>query len=484
MSSAHRARHVVAPFLMLAATVSQIAVGAGVAAELRSGAALQPAPSAGQTLPSAPAGGQGIGTQLWTCDAREGYAPAVVVTPGVADPVLAIGTTGNVRLPISPTTTPATCGEVAYDGNGHLYVTQGVVDTTVTPSVDRGVLRLPVDPATGTPVGPGSYIATTAGLDGDQPTAAAIGPDGDLYVAFLKSGNVKRILNPGVGTIQVVQSVGSTPSGHPGRSLSFLGRNLYIGSADAFSVIRNATSTACTGGCNAVPIADGFNGLPHVGVVSDGLDNVYFAVSNQVWRYSESGATFAFVSQGGATVAGAPPTSFSFVPAKSNLLTLDSTGNLWIGDDTSNAASAGTGRLWSIPQATLAGITGASSIAGTNVPEILATLHGPWITTVDNITFEPTFNTDGTFTSIVESTSGGPITNDSGTWTLTPPNVVQPLGNAQAHLAIVDSAGTTLLAGDVLLLNVDQLLIETGTQGFSAAIPVNIASVVLTKFAP
>jgi hypothetical protein len=131
----------------------------------------------------------------------------VDVEAGVADPLLALST-GGLHLPISPTTMPATCGQVAYDARGNVYVTQGVVDTKVTPSVSRGILRAVVDPQTGAWVGPATYIATTAGLDGDQPTGAAIGPDGNLYVVFLKSGNVKNVINPGVGTVQVMQSVG------------------------------------------------------------------------------------------------------------------------------------------------------------------------------------------------------------------------------------------------------------------------------------
>jgi hypothetical protein len=75
----------------------------------------------------------------------------------------------------------------------------------------RGVLRTALDPTTGALVGPSAYIATTAGLDGSQPTAAALGPDSNLYVGFLKSGNVKRNVSPWAGTTQVVQSVGNTP---------------------------------------------------------------------------------------------------------------------------------------------------------------------------------------------------------------------------------------------------------------------------------
>src|SRR5262249_12314454 len=255
---------------------------------------------AGVALPTAPAGGLIIGNQPWVTDAAQGFTQILDLEAGISDPLLALSKTG-LHLPISPTMVPATCGQIAYDGKGHAYITQGVVDTTVTPSVARGILRVVLDPQTGAWVGPATYIATTAGLDGDQPTGAAIGPDGNLYVVFLKSGNVKRVVNPAVGNTQVVQSVGSTPSGHPGRALAFLGNDLYIGSIDALSVIHNATSTTCQGGCNATVIADGFPGIPHVGLASDGVGSIYFAVStyNQVWRYTPATGLYAFIAQGG-----------------------------------------------------------------------------------------------------------------------------------------------------------------------------------------
>ena len=152
---------------------------------------------------------------------------------------------GGIKLPISATTVPATCGQVAAT-NGTVYITQAVVDTKNTPSTARGILRTSLDP-TGALNGMSNYIATTAGLDGNQPTAAAIGPDGNLYVGFLKNGNVKRILNPGSGTTQVVQSVSNTPQGHPARAVAFVGNDLFITSVDSLSVIINATSTTCTG---------------------------------------------------------------------------------------------------------------------------------------------------------------------------------------------------------------------------------------------
>ena len=154
------------------------ATASGLQAELRSAGALLPAGITTLAAPTAPAGGAAFGAQPWICDASQGFTPLLSVQAGVADPILAVST-GGIHLPISPTTVPASCGEVATDGNGNVYVTQGVVDTTVTPSPARGILRVAVDPRTGAWIGPAAYIATTAGLGGDQPTAAALGPDGN-----------------------------------------------------------------------------------------------------------------------------------------------------------------------------------------------------------------------------------------------------------------------------------------------------------------
>src|SRR5215469_13320468 len=117
----------------------------GVQAELRSSAAILPVLPAGTALPTAPAGGLIIGAQPWVADAAQGFTQVLDVDAGPGDPLLALNKPG-LHLPISPTTVPATCGQIAYDGNGHAYITQGVVDTTVTPSVARGILRVTLDP--------------------------------------------------------------------------------------------------------------------------------------------------------------------------------------------------------------------------------------------------------------------------------------------------------------------------------------------------
>lgn len=448
--------------ISLAARVTT-AQTSGLNAELRSSAAILPNGLVGAAAPTAPGGGVVAGIQGWACDASKGFEPIISIEQNVLDPLLAISTSGGVKLPISPTTVPATCGQAALQSDGTVYISQAVVDTTVTPSVSRGILRTVIDPTTGQLIGPSAYIATTAGLDGNQPTALALGPDGSLYVGFLKSGNVKKILNRGVGTTQVVQSVGNTPQGHPARAFAFAGNDLYIASIDALSVIHNATAANCTGGCNATVIGDGFSGVAHTGAASDGADTVYFSVAgsftggSQVWRYTASTQLFAFVAEGGADRNGANASNFSFVSVKTNLLTLDAGGNLWIGDDPSNGTAVGAGRLWTISSVSLGTLPGGSGTGGTNLQAILNVLRGPWFMGFETLNFLPTFNADGTFTATITPTTGGSVTTESGTWTLTPPNVVM-FGNPEGHLTLTNSQGVVLFSADFLMLRVDTLV--------------------------
>jgi hypothetical protein len=81
--------------------------------------------------------------------------------------------------------------------------------------------------------------------------------------------------------------------------------------------------------------------------------------------------------------------------------------------------------------------------------------------------FVPTFNADGTFTATITSPAGV-TTTDAGTWVLTPPNVVQPFGNAQGRLTFTGTQGVVLFSNDIMLLRVDEftsLTTGTGTLG-------------------
>jgi hypothetical protein len=145
-----------------------------------------------------------------------------------------------------------------------------------------------------------------------------------------------RIVTPN-SLSAIVQSVGVSTNGRPLRALVFVGRDLYLASKDSLSVIRNAVATTCQGGCNAAPVAYGFSGLDHVGMTTDGINRLYLAVNDQVWRFTISNGAVKLVANSG-TEPNLTVLPFAFVGGHTNLLQLDRLGNLWIGDDPSDGA--------------------------------------------------------------------------------------------------------------------------------------------------
>jgi hypothetical protein len=155
----------------------------------------------------------------------------------------------------------------------------------------------------------------------------------------------------------VVQSVGTAPNGRPVRSLAFVGSDLYLGTADGLSVIRNAVAVTCQGRCNGVPVSDRFTGIEHVGLTSDGINRLYVSVNGQgVFRYTVSSGVMTAISTSGADPVTGAPMPFAFVGGHTNLLQLDRLGNLWIGDDISDGRFNFSGRLWYISAGALSNI--------------------------------------------------------------------------------------------------------------------------------
>lgn len=81
-------------------------------------------------------------------------------------------------------------GQMAYDGNQNVYIT--VYDQAKGQPLSAtfpGVWRVSVSPQ-------GAQLAQLRapkfGLAGNLPTSIALGPDGNLYVGFLKNGNGQR----------------------------------------------------------------------------------------------------------------------------------------------------------------------------------------------------------------------------------------------------------------------------------------------------
>ena len=319
--------------------------------------------------PNTPGGGVVVGNNLYTGDAANGFRHWMPVDPANPDPI------DSGILVFDPSTNfslggTELCiyfckvGQVAYDGNQTVYVTaydqvKGQPGSLTYPGVWRLTVNPLPDPFTQN-VQPTMQLVPKAGLQGNLPNSIALGPDGNLYVGFMKNGNVVRIVHPTLSNTdqsQIVQSVGTSPNGRPIRSLTFVGADLYLGTSDGLSVIKNAVASTCQGGCNGVLVADGFVGTPHVGLTSDGLNRIYMAVNGQgVYRYTISTQQLQLISTGGNDPNTGAPLTFAFVGGSSNLMQLDRLGNLWIGDDSSDGRFNFTGRIWYISAGALSNI--------------------------------------------------------------------------------------------------------------------------------
>ena len=125
-------------------------------------------------------------------------------------------------------------------------------------------------------------------------------------------------------------------------------------------------------------------------------------------------------------------------------------------------------------------VSGSGNTNG-GLQAIGSVLLGPWQTLVVDTLFTPTFNADGTFTATIQPSSGA-ITSDSGTWALTPPLVPSGFTNPQGHLALINTQGTVLLSGDVLLVNPDQLLMTSATDSVSTT--TFVSQLIISKLTP
>jgi hypothetical protein len=343
---------------------SQSSAQAQIVATQRAGQGLP----AGQTIaPNTPGGMVLIGSDIFIGDGAQGLRHLAPVDQTNPDPVNS-GTLvfdidqshsvggGTLCLPFCQV------GQLAYDGvnvYATIYDHQKGGPATTFPGVWRLSPTLPVRPNFSV-WNSLTLLAPNAGLAGNQPSAIAFGPDGNLYVGFLKNGDILRItnVNPSpfsTNQAQTVQKIGTTPNGRTVRSLVFVGPDLYIGTTDNLARISNAISPSCTGGCNGVALVDSFSGIGHVGLATDGINRIYMAINGRgVMRYSIQSQRTSVVSTNGLNPTSQTTVPYLFVGGHSNLLLLDRLGNLWIGDDASDGAFNFQGRLWYISAAQLA----------------------------------------------------------------------------------------------------------------------------------
>jgi hypothetical protein len=187
---------------------------------------------------NSPGGTVSMGSHLWVADHVNGFCR-----------LDRNATTGKFTINLATCNTAAASpGQATFDAaTNSVYVpdnsTQG-----------KAVIRLKFDPVSetvGSPVALGSSVIVA----GTKPTATALGPDGNLYVGFVKSGKIVRITNPS-GAASPAQVIGSTSDGRGAGGLAFANASdgspttsLYLAEGAGISELANATT--CTGACVA-----------------------------------------------------------------------------------------------------------------------------------------------------------------------------------------------------------------------------------------
>ncbi len=234
---------------------------------------------------------------------------------------------GVLTVPGDPTTCFAT-GNGAPELDGNLVYVTDVTGKT-------GVWRLTMNALTAN-IDSAVNLVPNAGLGGNRPTAATLGPDGKLYVSFINTGNIVRITNPSAGVAsQTVEQVGKSNSGKRVNSLTFVGGDLWMSQAGFMNRISSATS--CTGSCQADVV---FGTLANQqGLVDDHSKYLYVGNGSQVVQYdTTTTGQLLIYSQNG--VDNGTSLSYGLIWG----LNLDVNGDLFISADPTPADAVGTGQ--------------------------------------------------------------------------------------------------------------------------------------------
>ena len=245
-------------------------------------------------------------------------------------------------------------GQFAYAPAGNfLYVPAGAAGSA-------SIVRLLYDPVTemvGTPVA----ISTAPGVapvPDLRPAAVALGPSGSLYVSYLNSSAIVRILTP--GTTPTIQAVGTSSTGGGVRSLAFVGNDLYL--AESTGVTRLTAVDTCTGACTAAPVAGTSVAAPLS--LAANATHLYIGNAAAVYRFNLStNVQELFGDTGTVTVPGNTVT-----PPLINVTSLALEGtNLYVADDP-NGGDSLKARVWRMQ-------TGDPAGGDPTAPLAVAALH-------------------------------------------------------------------------------------------------------------
>ncbi len=267
-----------------------------------------------------------LGGHFWVSDNALGFCRLDSAVGGTTAAINATTCVGSNR---------GAAGQAAFDpANKFVYVPD-------SSAASQGVYRLAFNPATET-VGKPTVLASGQNLGANRPVAAALGPDGKLYVSFKQSGSIVRITTQSTAP-QTIEPVGVSTDARRVMSLAFVGNDLYIAESSKVTRITNAAAPNCTGNCNATPL-DAVVILPSA-LLYDGSTYLYIGNIARVVRYNiATGAQHVYADTftlNGNTLA------FQGVSA----LGLDPNRNLYVGDDPGLGFTTGDGHIWKVAPA-------------------------------------------------------------------------------------------------------------------------------------
>jgi sugar lactone lactonase YvrE len=287
-----------------------------------------------------PAGIIQLGNDLWVSDHILGFCR---LDPGAAPGTLVINT--GTCSPAAPA-----AGQPSFDAvNNFVYL----------PDNDLGVVRLTFNPlarTVGTPVTIAAGLLTVA----DLPIGSALGPDGNLYVSYIRNGTIERITNPtGAAGTQTKTTIGTESAGAGGGvlQLAFVGTDLYLTGSSSTEVIANAPACGANA-CTGTPVAAAV-GIP-TALVYDGSTFLYISRASSVFRYNPATQVAELYVNGG-TIPPATTVPFQNVSA----LGLNTGAiNLYVADDPTAGAQVLQGRLWQVATNQLPGPTFTGTVVG------------------------------------------------------------------------------------------------------------------------
>jgi uncharacterized repeat protein (TIGR01451 family) len=194
--------------------------------------------------------------------------------------------------------------------------------------------------------------ASGCGIPGNRANAIALGPDGNIYVGVQRNGNITRVVAPHSATVPCgnFQNIGQTPDTKRTLSLGFIGNDLY--GLDGAAPFRIVNAVQCFTPANGNSTCGGEAVFPGAAVLARSIatDQAYPATNGHTLYVGDiSSVSKADVSTGVVTTNWGVGLTF---PSGITVDTRNSANpTVYVGDDPSQGASVGLGKMVQISEA-------------------------------------------------------------------------------------------------------------------------------------